>query len=134
MLKNRENFSSIFDGINVDFIDKKWPNLYNGLNGCHGHWCHIHSFTSNLSTFEMIIRNVTYTPVCQFRAKSDKNWQFWKNDLDIKHFNFQRLERSLNQGQIRPAYVIVSRIRNILVSVRNLYLDWLKHYDQLCVS
>ena len=64
--------------------------------------------------------------------KSDKSWQFCKIDLDLKNFDLQRLERSLNQGQMWPIYVIVSRIRNILVPVGNLYDDWFKSYAHIC--
>jgi hypothetical protein len=76
--------------------------------------------------------HVAYTYMCKVRAKSDNNWQFWKIDLDLKNFDLQRLERSLNQGQMWPIYVIVSRIRNILVPVGNLYDDWFKSYAHIC--
>jgi hypothetical protein len=46
-----------------------------------------------------------------------KNWQFLKNDLDLKMFDLQHLERSLHQGQVWSANVIVSKIRNILMPV-----------------
>ena len=41
---------------------------------------------------------VAQTCVCKMWAKSDKDWQFWKIDLDLKNIDLQRLERSLIQG------------------------------------
>jgi hypothetical protein len=64
--------------------------------------------------------------VCKVWAKSDKNWQFWKNYLDLKMFNIQCLETSLHQGQVWPAHVIVSQIRNILMPVGSLDDAWFK--------
>ena len=43
---------------------------------------------------------VVHTYVYTISAKSDKNWQFWKIDLDLKNFDLQRLERSSSECQI----------------------------------
>ena len=65
-------------------------------------------------------------------SKMDKNWQFWKIDLDVNFFDLQRLERSLIQGQIWLSCFIVSWIRNILVPIGSLYDNWFKNYADFC--
>jgi hypothetical protein len=69
--------------------------------------------------------SVACTNVCKAWAKSDKNWQFWKNDLDLNMFDLQHLERSLHQGHVWPAHVIASQIRS-------LDDDWFKTYAHIC--
>jgi hypothetical protein len=69
---------------------------------------------------------VLLTHVCKIWAKSDKNWNFFLKWPSHKIFDLQRLERSLNQGQMWSAYVIVSRFRNIFYSIHTkLYLEYL---------
>jgi hypothetical protein len=75
---------------------------------------------------------VACTNVCKAWAQSDKNWQFWENDLDLNMFDLQHLERSLHQGQVWPAHVILSQIRNILMPVGSLDDDWFKSYAHIC--
>jgi hypothetical protein len=75
---------------------------------------------------------VACTNVCKAWAKSDKNWQFWKNDLDLNMFDLQHLEMSLHQGQVWPAHVLVSQIRNILMPVGSRDDDWFKSYVHIC--
>ena len=53
-------------------------------------------------------------------------------DLDLNMFDLQHLERSLHQGHQGPAHVIVSEIRNILMSVGSLDDDWFKSYAHIC--
>ena len=57
---------------------------------------------------------------------------YGKLTLTYIFFDLQRLEWPLNQGQLWPAYVIVSRITTILMPVGSLYDDWFKSYAHIC--
>jgi hypothetical protein len=71
---------------------------------------------------------MVHTHVCQISAKSGKNWQFWKIDLDLYIFDLQRLERSLIEDQMRHSYLIENWSENISVPIRSLYDDRFKSY------
>ena len=113
--------------MNVDIIDKNALSFIMGqivaIETCVTSTVLLRLFRYFKETFRIV-----HTHVCQISAKSGKNCQFWKIDLDLQIFDLQRLERSLSEGQMRHSYLIVSWFKYILLPIRSLYDDWFKSY------
>jgi hypothetical protein len=88
--------------------------------------------TWSIHVFPDISISIQIVSILQAWAKSDKNWQFGINDLHLNLFDLQHLESSLHHGQVWPAHVIVSQIKNILMPVGSLDDDWFKSYAHIC--
>ena len=79
-----------YDGLNVDVIDK------NALSFIMGKGVAMETFVTSTVSFRLF-RYLTSTFMCvPYTCVQTLS----KLDLDLKTFDLQRLERSLNQGQI----------------------------------